>query len=209
MTFNIILIGDSNVGKYSLMSRFADDIFEENSHSTIGIEFKNKKINVDGQCIKLNILDTEGQEKYRSVLKNFIRNGDGIIFVFDLAIKESFQSIREWVMTSEELPQGIQKILVGNNFNLGDREIGKEKAENFGEKYNMKYFETNPRNGANVELIFMEMARLILSSKLKQPVKNKYTKKERLIDAPKKAKTNYNIDDFKLASDKLLKYMSQ
>ena len=92
MTFKILLIGDSDVGKYSLMIRLVDDRFEEDNLSTIGAEFKNKIIMADGLCIKLHILDTEGQEKYRSISKNFIRNVDGIIFVFDQLLKQVFKA---------------------------------------------------------------------------------------------------------------------
>ena len=127
ITFNIILIGDSDVGKTSLMIRFADNIYEENC-STLGMEFRNRQIEINDQKIKLHILDTAGQEKYRSVAKNFIRKGDGIIFVFDLNNEQSFESIKSWLITCDEVSQDYQKILVGNNFNPGYRKVSKEIA---------------------------------------------------------------------------------
>ena len=174
--FRVLLLGDSNVGKTSLMIRFTDNSFEENSASTIGIEFKNKEIELNEKKIKLNILDTAGQEKYLSVAKNFIRNGDGIIFTFDLTNEKSFKSIKNWLMTSEEVNQGFQKILVGNKFDLSDKKVNKETAEKFCEKYQMKYFEVSAKNGTNVELIFREIAQFILANKPEREINGKNAK---------------------------------
>ena len=174
----VLLLGDSNVGKTSLMIRFTDEIFEDNSASTIGVEFKNKIIELNGKKIKLHILDTAGQEKYLSVAKNFIRNVDGIIFTFDLTQKITFENIKTWLMTSDEITQGYQKILVGNKSDLPDKEIDKEKAENFGKKYEMKYFETSAKDGTNVEIIFKEIAQLILENKSAKKRKNTILSKQ-------------------------------
>ena len=174
----VLLLGDSNVGKTSLMIRFTDEIFEDNSASTIGVEFKNKIIELNGKKIKLHILDTAGQEKYLSVAKNFIRNVDGIIFTFDLTQKITFENIKTWLMTSDEITQGYQKILVGNKSDLPDKIISEEKAKNFGEKYKMKYFETSAKDGTNVDVIFREIAQLILEKKSEKKRKNTILSKE-------------------------------
>ena len=164
-TLKILLLGDSSVGKSSLMLRFTDNTFEENFGSTIGAEFKNKDIQINDEKIKLNILDTAGQERYRSVAKNFIRKVGGIIFVFDLSNNNSFENIKDWLMTADDANNNYQKILVGNKLDIPERKIDKERAEKFSEKYNMKYFETSAKEGTNVELIFKEIAELILSNK--------------------------------------------
>ena len=171
-TLNILLLGDSSVGKTSLMLRFTDDIFEENSCSTIGAEFKNKEMKINDESIKLHILDTAGQERYRAVAKNFIRNVEGIIFVFDLCNNNSFQNIKEWLMTADDANSNYQKILVGNKMDMTERQIDKERAEKFSEKFNMKYFETSAKDGTNVELIFEEIAKLILSNNPEKEANN-------------------------------------
>ena len=165
ITLKILLLGDSSVGKSSLMLRFTDNTFEENFGSTIGAEFKNKDIQINDEKIKLHILDTAGQERYRSVAKNFIRKVGGIIFVFDLSNNDSFENIKDWLMTADDANNNYQKILVGNKLDIPERKIDKERAEKLGEKYNMKYFETSAKEGTNVELIFKEIAELILSNK--------------------------------------------
>ena len=172
ITLNILLLGDSCVGKTSLMLRFTDDIFEEICSSTIGAEFKNKEMEINDESIILHILDTAGQERYRAIAKNFMRNVGGIIFVFDLCNKNSFENIKEWLMAADDTNSNYQKILVGNKLDILEREIDKERAEKFSEKYNMKYFETSAKDGTNVELIFKEIAKLILSNKPEKEANN-------------------------------------
>ena len=131
-------------------------------------------------------MDTAGQEKYRSITKNFIRNADGIIFVFDLSDKDSFKNIKDWLITTDEVKNNFQKILVGNKLDLPKREIEKEIAEKYSENHGMNYFETSAKDGTNVELIFKEIAGLILSKKsekieinktMKLKIQSKKTKK--------------------------------
>ena len=112
-------------------------------------------------------MDTAGQEKYRSVAKNFMRKGDGIIFVFDLANRFTFESIKEWLIACEGENEKYEKILVGNQYNLKNREVETQKVKKFSEKLNIKYFEVNSKDGTNVELIFKEIAGLILSNRRK------------------------------------------
>ena len=175
IVIKVLLLGDSNVGKTSLMLRYTDDIFEENAASTIGVEFKNKKIELNGKKIKLHILDTAGQEKYRSVSKNFIRSGDGIIFTFDLTEEKTFKSIKDWLITSEEINQGFQKILVGNKLDLPNKKINKEIVDKFYErnKIKMEYFEVSAKDGKNVEQIFREITQLILANKSEKEINAK------------------------------------
>ena len=202
MIFNILLIGDSNSGKAQLMNKFIYDKCEGYS-STTGIEFGNKEIKINNQKILLHILDTAGQEKYRSVAKNFMRKGDGIIFVFDLANRFTFESIKEWLIACEGENEKCEKILVGNQYNLKNREVEKEKVKKFSEKLNIKYFEVNSKDGTNVELIFKEIAGLILSHR---PIAhsgrlaNKLTEYNRINHKEKNRKVIFN---------KLLKYMNQ
>ena len=175
IVFNILLLGDSNVGKTSLIIRFIKDKFEENSSSTVGLEFADKEIKINDKIIRLHILDTAGQEKYKSIAKSAIKRANGIIFVFDLNCKDSFDNIKYWLMSSLEVSNDFNKILVGNKYDL-TREVDKDKVEKLIEKYNFKYFETSAKDGKNVELIFKEIAELILSGQSEKDIKEKYIK---------------------------------
>ena len=153
--FTIILLGDSNAGKIELINKFTHNIYGEANNA----EFILKKIEINGQKIMLYIWDSPGIEKFFHISYSFVKGADGIIFIFDITNKKSFEKIRDWLMTSEETFQDFSKILVGNKFNLDERKVDKETAEKFSQKYNMKYFEANSKDGTNVELIFKELAK--------------------------------------------------
>lgn len=171
--FNILILGDSCVGKTSLMFKFTDNFYEENQTSTIGIAYKDKAIKINNQKIILNIYDTSGQERYHSLTKSYLRNADGLIFVFDLTKEKTFENIQKWLITCDEIIENFNKIIVGNKLDLENREIDTERAEIFCEKYNMKYFETSAKRGTNVEKIFEEITRLILDNKQKNEIIDK------------------------------------
>ena len=171
--FNILILGDSCVGKTSLMFKFTENFYEENQVSTIGIAYKDKAIKINNQKIILNIYDSSGQERYHSLTKSYLRNADGLIFVFDLTNEKTFENIQKWLITCDEIIENFNKIIVGNKLDLENREIDTERAEIFCEKYNMKYFETSAKRGTNVEKIFEEITRLILDNKQKNEIKDK------------------------------------
>jgi len=179
IVYKILLLGDSSVGKSSLMMRFADNYYEENNVSTIGVVSKKKDIIINNQKIILNIFDTSGQERYRSISTNFLRNSDGIIFVFDLTNGTTFDNIKRWLITCDEVIQDFQKIVVGNKLDLENREVDKERIEKFCEEKNLKYFETSARNNINVRRMFKELAKLILDSKQKKN-EEKYEKVKKI-----------------------------
>ena len=171
----ILLCGDSSVGKTTLLLRYVDDKFTETHMTTIGVENKDKLINIKGKEINLQIWDTSGQERFQSITKNFFRNADGIIFVFDITKEDSFEHIKNWLTNSEDCKKDFKKILVGNKLDLEEeREVNKERMEKFAEKSNMKCFEISAKRGVNVELIFREIAELILANKTDEEIKNEF-----------------------------------
>ena len=172
IVFKLLLLGDSTVGKTSLMIRFCDNFYEENKVSNIGTIFKSKEIEINNQKIELNIYDTSGQERYRSLAKNYLRNANGIIFVFDLTNDNTFENITNWLNNCNDVINNYQKILVGNKLDLEDKQIDERRVEKFCSENNMKYFEASAKNGKNVEIIFKEIALLILDDKQKKEKEN-------------------------------------
>ena len=145
--------------------------------ATIGVEFKDKKIKLNDREIKLQIWDTSGQERFRSITQNFYRNADGIIFVFDVTKTETFNHIKDWLLDAQVEDSDIKRILVGNKTDLAEnRVIDKAKMESFAETKKMKSFETSAKNGSNVDLIFTEIASLILADKTEKEINELYTK---------------------------------
>ena len=210
----ILLVGSRDTGKNSLIHQYIYHKFNNNYYlSTIGLNFLFKAIKIDNQEVLLKIVDTTGQEKYRSLLSNCFRKVDGIILVFDITNKSSFEDIEEWLLVINRINRDIKKILVGNKIDLVNcREINKENAEKYAERRNMKYFEVSDKTGENVEEAFSTLVRLILNSEKnineKTNTKNKVGKKEFEIDnKTNNNHINLNSDkDFK--KNKLYKFLN-
>lgn len=113
--FKILLIGNSGVGKSSLLLRFADDTFTDNFMPTIGVDFKIRTLEVDGRTIKLQIWDTAGQERFKTITSSYYKGAHGIIVVYDITDKESFKNIDTWMTEVEKhASDNVSRILVGN-----------------------------------------------------------------------------------------------
>ena len=175
INLKILLIGDSAVGKTSILFRYINDEFPDCYISTIGVEYKMKTLMINGKKIILRIWDTSGQERYRSITQNFYRNANGILFVFDITNKESFNNIKLWLTDSENCETKVTKLLVGNKIDLIDkRNVDKESIEKFAEKKEMKYIETSAKEGINIDEIFRELAELILKGKTDEEINEEY-----------------------------------
>jgi Ras-related protein Rab-8A len=157
----IITLGDSQVGKTSLILRYLEDRFLTTYLSTIGFDLKHKIIKLDnGDKIKLIIHDTAGQERFKSLSRNYIKKANGILVVFDVTNKQSFLNIENWIKCAkEEITKKIPIFLVGNKSDLVDkREIQTEDGENMAEEFGVKFYETSCENGNNVEKCFTDLA---------------------------------------------------
>ena len=175
INLKILLVGDSAVGKTTLILKYVDGKFSDSHITTIGVEYKDKEITVNNRKINLQIWDTSGQERYRSITKNFYRNAHGIIFVFDVTNQTSFDHLKDWLNSSNECDIDFKKIIVGNKIDLNDRVVNKETMEFFAEKNQIKKsFETSAKDGTNVDLIFKEMAELILANKTDEEINQEF-----------------------------------
>ena len=177
ISIKILLIGDSFVGKTSLLLKYCEGQFPEAHMATIGVEFKDKIVNVGKWKVRLQIWDTSGQERFRSITQNFYRNADGILFVYDITNRESFSHIKDWLLDSQVEDSDIKRILIGNKKDLEDkRAIEIEKMNSFSEGKKMKCFETSAKTGENVETIFKEIASLILENKTDEEILDQFSK---------------------------------
>ncbi|CAF5117206.1 unnamed protein product, partial [Rotaria magnacalcarata] len=160
-----LLIGDSGVGKTSLLKRFTLDIFDESFHPTIGVEFTTKSVTINGKTLKLQICDTAFQERYRSVTNSDYRGAQAVIIVFDVTKAESFDNLKVWLEElNQHLDQSVKKILVGNKYDLiYDRVVGRETAQKFADSLNIPYVETSAKGSMNVEEAFNILLTQIMS----------------------------------------------
>jgi Ras-related protein Rab-8A len=163
MQLKLMLIGDSGVGKTCLLLRYANDTFSPTFITTIGIDFKIKHIELDGKRIKLQIWDTAGQERFRHITTSYFRGAQGILLVYDVTDRGSFNGIRNWIgLIQQHADVHVNRILVGNKCDLvDDRVVTTEEGQALADEYspNMQYFETSARCGINIETPFVELAR--------------------------------------------------
>lgn len=144
--FKIVFLGDSGVGKTNIMSRFARNTFNINSKPTIGVDFALKNVKLGPHVIRLQIWDTAGQERYKTFTSTYYKDAQGIIFVYDVTNKESFENISKWISNAESHVDLSQTaiILIGNKMDLeNERQVGTEEARDFAQKNSMLFFETS------------------------------------------------------------------
>jgi len=153
-SYKIILIGDPSVGKTNLLTQYVDEKFTENNISTVGIEFKNKIVELeDGKKFRLQIWDTSGQEKFRAITKNYFRGCDVALFVFDVTNQSSFDNISIWLDLYKEINgENSQRVLIGNKIDLDNREVDREKVKDFVIKNRLQYFEISVKENKEKEI---------------------------------------------------------
>ena len=159
LDFGVILLGDSNSGKTSIVNKFIDGTFSNKIKCTIDIGWKLKNLKIDKNLYaKLNVYDTAGQERYRSLTKSFYNKANGIILVFDLSNEKSFSNLNSWMKEINDNTGNVEIILVGNKSDLENRQVTKTKAENYAKDKNLKYIETSAKEGTNILLLFEELS---------------------------------------------------
>ena len=140
-----LLIGDSNVGKTTIIGKFLDKNFSEKTLNTVGLDLKYVKLNINDMKIKLQLWDTAGQEKFRSMTTSYYRGVNVIIIVFDVTSQISFEHVKDWMNNIKQFAKiGVMKVIVGNKIDLKDeRIVTYVEGKNFAQSYNVKYFETS------------------------------------------------------------------
>ena len=162
--FKILLLGDSEVGKSCFLMRYSDNVFVENYITTIGLDYKLKNVKLDsGKTIKVQLWDTAGQDKYRTIAKNYFKGSHGILLLYDITKQSSFNNIREWIQDiREEVSQKAIIFLIGNKIDLADqRKISKEKGIELAEEYKLPFFEASAKSGENVDEVFKALYKKI------------------------------------------------
>ena len=160
----LMILGDSNVGKSSILKKYCKNEFTGTYVATIGIDFQIKYLNIDGKKIKLQIWDTAGQERYRVVTKNYFNTSDGFLVIYDITNRESFLNINNWIEQINTLVGGnVKCIIFGNKNDLKEvRKVSIKEGEEMAKKYNCKFFETSAKEGNNLEEGFYDITKDVL-----------------------------------------------
>ncbi|XP_038058470.1 ras-related protein Rab-13-like [Patiria miniata] len=170
LTFKILVLGDSNVGKTCLACRFCENNFVGGGSSrasvpTLGLDFRQRVVTLDGTRIQLQIWDTAGQERYRTLTTAYYRGAMGILVLFDITNETSFNHITSWLENiSQNASADVCKVLVGNKCDEEDRrKVPTMRAINLASAFDLLFYETSAKNSVNVEPAFMALVKQMLT----------------------------------------------
>jgi Ras-related protein Rab-1A len=172
--FKVLLVGNSGVGKSTLVERYVDDKFNELHLATIGVDFKIKTLFLDDKIVKLQIWDTAGQERFRSITTSYYRGAHGIFIVYDVTNRTSFNDVKNWIREAgifHILPKNI--LLVGNKIDyVSKRQVSTEEGIQLSESLGCSFIETSAKSSlqsvthSGVNEMFELMARILKTQKI-------------------------------------------
>ena len=154
--FKLIIVGDTNVGKTNIMSKYIKDQFNITSKSTIGVEFGTKILEIDNKKVKAQIWDTAGQERYKSITSAYYKGAKGAFIVYDITNKSTFESVDKWIKDLNSYgDKNLTMLLIGNKSDLEDKRIiNKEEGEEKAKSFELGFIETSAYNGDNIDRAF-------------------------------------------------------
>mmetsp|Transcript_36291 Transcript_36291/g.62865 ORF Transcript_36291/g.62865 Transcript_36291/m.62865 type:complete len:195 (+) Transcript_36291:180-764(+) len=158
--YKVVIIGDSGVGKSSLLVRFVRNEFHEQTRSTISAAYLTRRVETDERTVQFEIWDTAGQERFRSLnTPMYYRGAAGAVIVYDVTDPTSFKNAKGWYTQLKMMgEQGVQVALVGNKADLEGGKVSEEEAGEFAQQNNLIHMPASAKSGLNVEKIFKELA---------------------------------------------------
>ena len=181
--FKLLLIGNSSVGKSSLLFRFVENVWDDSFVPTIGVDFvsnllsvilifiykqKLKTLEVNGKKVKLQIWDTAGQERFKNITASYYRGGNGVLVVYDITERESFDNLNSWLIEIEKnANKNVYKLLIGNKCDLEDkRKVSYQEGKDFAESNGMKFMETSAKTASKVQEAFELLTNEIIKASI-------------------------------------------
>lgn len=181
--FKILLVGNSGIGKSCLLSRFIDNQYIDKYVFTVGVDFKIKNMTIDNKTCKIQLWDTAGQDKFRTITSSYYRGSHGILLVYDTTDLESFKSLDYWL---SELDRCVRsdtiKILVGTKSDLiTEKKVDTNTAYEFAKKHGMEYFEVSSKSGKNVNETIYELCKKIKNG-MDNEIIVKHSEKKKIVN---------------------------
>jgi Ras-related protein Rab-8A len=167
----LLTLGDSGIGKSSLLTRYTENEFSETFVSTIGIDFRLKTIEIKGKSVKIQIWDTAGQERFRTITHNYYRGAHGIVLMYDVTQATSFDNITKWMEDIQtHIDATINIILIGNKCDLLDKKVvSTAQGLKLAKEYGLKFFETSAKTNLQVEEAFTSLITQVTTRVLPAP----------------------------------------
>ncbi|KAG9335198.1 hypothetical protein JZ751_005550 [Albula glossodonta] len=161
--FKIVLVGNSSVGKTSLLRRFCDDSFHPGTSATVGIDYSVKTVTVENSQVALQMWDTAGQERYRSITKQFFRKADGVVVMYDITAEQTFTAVRQWLTSVKEgAGDDIPIMLLGNKTDRpNEREVEAQLGDKLAKDSQFIFYECSALSGHNVTESMIHLARIL------------------------------------------------
>lgn len=163
----ILLIGNSNTGKSSLLLRFTEDSFDEEIGATIGVDFKKKRVSIAGETVTLTIWDTAGQERFRTLTNGYYRGAHGVILVYDVTDRETFDALEDvWIKELDQYKShdDVVTMLVANKTDLKDHEVSRPEGMALAKRHAMLFIEASARTRKGVKQAFDELTQKIMDT---------------------------------------------
>nr|BAN20884.1 ras-related protein Rab-7 [Riptortus pedestris] len=176
----VIILGDSGVGKTSLMNQYVNKKFSNQYKATIGADFLTKEVLVDDRVVTMQIWDTAGQERFQSLGVAFYRGADCCVLVFDVSAPNTFKSLDSWrdeflIQASPRDPENFPFVLLGNKVDLENRAVSAKRAQHWCQsKNNIPYYETSAKEAINVEQAFLTIAKNALAQESEANLYNEF-----------------------------------
>ena len=186
--FKVLVLGDPSVGKSCFLIRYTDDTFQDVYLSTIGMDCKYKDVVLEeDKSIRLQIWDTAGQDRFRSITKNLYKGASGIMLIYDITNRKSFDNVKTWVNSiREEVSNKVVIVLVGNKVDLEKkRQVETEKGEKIADEFDMPFFECSALTGENINKAFETLAKKLVEVKAKTKHHGEQLKQNKVGDKKK------------------------
>jgi len=175
--YKLVFVGDSAVGKTSFITRYCKNEFSESTSATLGVDFYVKPLNISNENIQLQLWDTCGQERFRSIAKSYFRRADGVVLMYDTTCEQSFINVREWIQSINEITdRSIPIIIIGNKTDLREsaaknniKVISYQDGLKFAKDNGALFIETSIKEGTNIDSSLVDLCKqMIIANQLSQ-----------------------------------------
>jgi small GTP-binding protein len=192
--YSVLLVGDTNVGKTSLLTKYVHDKFTTAFNPTIGIDFKIKTLKINDKKMKLRIWDTAGQEKFRTITNSYYRGAHGVVVCFAVDNRDSFHATKNWLTQINQLAnKTVTIIIIGCKCDVHPREVSSEEGERLAAENNSSYYEVSSKTGTNIETIFSDLLERMHSVATKQSNKVPDANKDETVERNKFLQSAYEV----------------